>query len=126
MNKKGQVLILFVLLIPVFLMLLAFVIDIGFLYIEDKKIESSIKESIQYGLENIDNIDIQSKIDELITKNINNALSIQVHIDNGYIYVSVEKKYQGMFKSLFKNNIYVMNNSYYGYIEDNKLIINKE
>ncbi len=126
MNKKGQVLVLFVLLIPVFLTLFALVIDIGLLYNEDKHIESSIKEAIQYGLENINDIDIKNKIEVLISKNIKDTSSIIVNIDNEYIYVTVEKTYSGNFKSLFKNNIYGIHNSFYGYINDNKLVISKE
>ena len=36
MNKKGQVLLVFILLIPVFLILLALVVDVGLLYKEKK------------------------------------------------------------------------------------------
>ena len=43
-NKNGQALIMFILLLPILLMLMAFVIDTSVLYSEKIKIENIIKE----------------------------------------------------------------------------------
>ena len=126
MNNKGQVLVLFILLIPVFLMLFAFVIDLGLLYTEDKKIESSINETIEYGLQHISDNTIEEKIISLLNSNIKEISKTETKVEDGYIYINVEKQYQGMFKFLFENNIYEINNSYHGYLNDGKIIINKE
>ena len=126
MNNKGQVLVLFILLIPVFLMLFAFVIDLGLLYTEDKKIESSINETIEYGLQHISDNTIEEKMISLLNSNIKEISKTETKVEDGYIYINVEKQYQGMFKFLFENNIYEINNSYHGYLNDGKIIINKE
>lgn len=126
MNNKGQVLVIFVLLIPIFLFIFAIVIDVGMLYVEDKHAESSIKETIKYGLENIESVDLEESMNNLITKNINNVIEANIKIENDYIYITVRNKYNGIFKSLITKNIYELSNSYYGYIEDNNFVINKE
>jgi Flp pilus assembly protein TadG len=41
-DSRGQVLVAFVLLIPVILMLLALIVDVGFLYVEKRKTDNVI------------------------------------------------------------------------------------
>lgn len=125
MNNKGQVLVLFVLLIPVLLLAVAFVIDTGLLYEEKKHIEDSIKEGISYGLNNIESKDLETRIKRLITKNIEDIKEIIIDVNNDYLEINVKKDYKGLFSVLFKNNVYEIDSTYYGYINDQKLIINK-
>ena len=125
MNNKGQVLVLFILLIPVLLLAIAFVIDIGLLYEDKKHLEVSIKDSIYYGLNNIESNDLETRIEELITKNVENIKEINIHENDDYLQIDIEKDYKGLFEVLFKNNIYEIESTFYGYISDGKLIINK-
>lgn len=125
MNNKGQVLVLFVLLIPVLLLAVAFVIDIGLLMEDKKHLDISIKESVYYGLNNIDSSELELKIQELLNKNVKNIEQITINQDDDYLEVDVKKDYKGLFTFLFKNNIYEIESTYYGYISDDKLTINK-
>lgn len=126
MNKKGQVLVVFILLIPVFLTLFALVIDLGMLYKEKKHIDSSLKTATNYGLKHITEIDVKDKVETLIYKNINDTSNVDVSIIDNTITTSVKKNYSGIFKLLFKNNIYEIDLSYYGYIDDdNKEVLIK-
>lgn len=117
---------LFILLIPVFLLLFAFVVDIGFLYVESKQMASSVEDSVEYGLKNIENENIKEKIEILINQNIKDVASINVEQRENTLYVSVQKEHDGMFDFIFKNNIYKLESSYYGYVHNGKLVINKE
>lgn len=125
-SDKGQVLVLFVLLMPIFLLLLALVIDVGLLYIEDKHLESSVRECVLYGLENRDDYEISNKIESLIEKNTSDDVKITIHDDGEHLQVSVVQKYQGLFPFLFKNNIYEIEVTYYGYLLEGNVVIQKE
>ena len=125
MNNKGQVLVLFILLIPILLFAVAIVIDVGFLYEEKKHIEVSIKEGLSYVLNNIESNNLETKLEELITKNIDDIKEVNIHKNDDYLEINIKKDYKGLFRLFFKNNIYEIENTYYGYISEEKLIINK-
>ena len=58
MNNKGQVLVVFVILLPIFLLILGFVIDYGLLYSEKKNIDDSTHDALNYYLNNLDDSNI--------------------------------------------------------------------
>ena len=125
LNKKGQVLIAFIIILPLILVLLVNVIDIGLYGVEKKKINDTVKTSVRYGIKNINDEEIESKVTALILKDIPGVKKSDIFIDtsNNYIKVSVKKKYQPLFKI---NNSLETNISYYGSINDSKIEIKKE
>jgi Flp pilus assembly protein TadG len=83
LNNKGQTLILFVILIPIVLVLMALVIDTSYLYKEKTKLESTTKTIIKNNYDKKDSDDIDKIITDLYQKNNieTNNLSISV-LDN--------------------------------------------
>ena len=61
MNRKGQALIEFVLILPVFLMILFLVIDFGTIYVAKMKLESTSTEIIDSYYDNHDLSTIKDK-----------------------------------------------------------------
>ena len=103
LNNKGQVLVLFVLLIPIILVVLVMVVDIGNLsyqknslnnicnltldYISEENNIEKIKEYVKLNDKNIDNIEIKN--DKLILKKrVDGLLSHVINIDIFDIEVS--------------------------------------
>ena len=123
MNSKGQVLICFVLILPIVFMVFALVINLGLLSIEKRKITNTIKNSITYGLKHIDDENIEGTLRELIKKNIDDIDELIVFVDNNYISVKVSKKYNGILKYLSSEDIKLY---YNGNIRDSKIIIKEE
>lgn len=119
-NNHGQTLVAFVLLIPLISMLLLMVIDYGLMSYETRTLSNTIKETIEYGLNNIDKDNIKDKMQELIIKNIDEdtILRLDIKIENGNITIDIETKY----KSIFFNKIKL---SYQGYMIDGKIHISK-
>jgi Flp pilus assembly protein TadG len=80
LNNKGQTLILFVILIPIVLVLMALVIDTSYLYKEKTKLESTTKTIIKNNYDKKDSDDIDKIITDLYQKNNieTNNLSISV------------------------------------------------
>ena len=124
-NKKGQVLVAFIIMMPLILMLIVNIIDIGLYGVEKRKIDDSVKSSVRYGLKNISDENIENKIHALLIKNIDgiNDNDINITVSNNYVRVKVNKKY----KPLFKLNNYLSTEvSYYGTVNDSKIEIKKE
>lgn len=100
MNNKGQVLVIFVIMLPILLILFTFVVDLGLLSIEKRNISNNTYDAVEYYLENQSNTEIENKIKNLLSKNINNIDNIEINNTDTYIEITVIKKY----KSLLKNN----------------------
>ena len=70
MNNKGQSLVIFVLILPLILALMGICIDIGIINSEKRKIENNVKSTITYGLNNIEDKNINNKMRKLLVKYI--------------------------------------------------------
>lgn len=96
MNKKGQALIEFIIILPIFIMLMLAVFDYVRIYSEKSNLESVIEDVILSNELNDDNITILKELDEEKTKYILNK-SIDIYspvisliIGNKYV-VSVSR-----------------------------------
>ena len=105
LNNKGQTLIMFILLIPLILVIMALVIDTSFVYKEKIKFQSVTKTIMKTTYENKDAIDFNDKIINLYKKNgiDTNNMVIKVNSDNVVI------KNQAKVKSIFGNIIGIKN-----------------
>lgn len=121
-NNKGQVLVMFVLLIPIFLLVLVLVVDISNLYIKKDELNN-----INYLV--IDSI-LDKKIDDLeiknlILKNDKDIIINKININNNVVEINLEKEYNGIFSHLVNMDIYNIKSNYKGYKENNKKIIER-
>lgn len=105
MKNNGQVLVLFVILLPVILLTLIITIEIGNIYLEKQKNQNTIKNIIRENLKEPNS----EKINTLIEKNIKNIdqKNIFVSDDEIRIYIkqnrtifgkeiTIEYKYKGI------------------------------
>lgn len=115
MNNKGQTLVIFVLFIPIFALVLTMVINKSNMYYDKRNMENIIKEAINYGLNNIEDEDIENKINIFISKNI--ECEKEINIENDEITIELTKENETIKKILGYGNIKV---KYKGKIEENK------
>ena len=94
MNNKGQVLVLFVILIPVILLLLMMVIEVGDIYLDKQKTKDTIKDIIR---ENFTEEQNSERINTLIDINIKDIeeKTIFTSTDEIRIYIRQNKKLFG-------------------------------
>lgn len=119
MDNKGQTLIAFILLLPVVLLLMAIVIDVGNFLVIKNEYENEIKDTIRYSLKR--NLD-EEKIRNLLDNNIEGQK--EVIIKNNVLKVKVNDKINSIF-SIIKFD-YNIDASYIGYKNGEKIIIKKE
>lgn len=106
LNNKGQVLVLFVLLIPIFLIIILLVVDIGSLSYEKNKMknicdltldymdsESDINKVIDYVKKNDNNIEVNIDNNNLVfNKKVNGILSHIINIDSFDLEIDCRKE----------------------------------
>ena len=120
MNNKGQTLVIFVIILPILLIMLTLVIDLGFLYIEKRNIENSVYDSVEYYLENIDDEDIDAKVNKLLNKNIKNIEKLVINDTEEYIEIKILKIRESIY-SIIINDTEI--NVHYKGFKNNKKII---
>lgn len=127
MNNKGQVLVLFVIFIPLIIMLGAFLVDLSNTKYELNKLNNINRESIKYGLINIDN-DPKEKILKYIEKNETNIDNCVINVDSSdkQISVLIEKRSKSIFSKVLNKNDYKEKSFYIGKIIDNKIVIERK
>ena len=127
LNNKGQTLVAFIILLPVFIMIFTLIVDLGLLSIEKRKVDNEIKSTITYGLKNIETDNLDLKLRKLILKNIDNINNedIKIRIENNYIKISLKLEKESLFKIIGKEK-YDIYSSYIGIIENNEIKLKKE
>ena len=119
MNNKGQSLVLFILLLPLIFILIALVLEVGFLYINKKKVDSEIRYALKNSIKN--DIKDEIKIKNMIVENLGNDINIDVKNSNERIVKEVTIKH----KFLFIKREYNIKIKYYGYLINDKIAIEK-
>ena len=126
LNNHGQTLIIFVILLPILLALMAFVVDISYMYNEKFHLENTTKMIIKNNYKNRLDNGIENKIKDLYKKNdikINNlkieSTTNYLKIKNNYNIDSIFGKIVGLKKYKIKTNLK-------GYEEDNKIKVVEE
>lgn len=124
MNKQGQVLIPFLILLPILLLLVGLIIDFGMAYQEKRKMEHVIKDTITYALNHITEEESTLKINMtyLLNENLKNLHDIRIEIKEKKVTIRLEKKIETIF--LPKKNTVKL--SYQGVLENGEKRIQKE
>ncbi len=117
MNNKGQSLVMFIILLPIIIIVLGIVIDIGSMGLEKIKVQNTLKDAISYGLNNDSN---KNEIEELINKNITYD-QIDIKKDDD-ISITIEYKSKSIF-NLVNNKIKYQIK---GYKKNKKIILKEE
>ena len=118
MNKKGQTLILFVILIPILLGLAAFVIDVGFMVskrVELKEVSKTIIESVWEDAN-------EEKIRDLFVKNDIPVEHLEVQITEESIYLVNDYEIDSIFGSVIGIDSYEIKVDITGKMSNQKLV----
>ena len=124
LNIRGQSLVMFVIIIPIFLLIITLVYDVGNAIYEKNRIENVVYMTIDYGLDNVDKVS-KNDLTELIMENINNIKYISVDIDDKKIDIKVTKDVKGIVGKIFKFNLITIETHYVGNIVDGKSSIER-
>ena len=117
-NNSGQVLVLFVILLPILLLLLIIGIEVGNIYLDKTKTKNSIKEIITNNLNNYDE-KTNERVNTLIQNNIKDIEKKEIFTSEDEIRITLTQQ-----KTLFGRNIKI-NYKYIGKKELEKIILSE-
>ena len=115
LNNKGQSLVMFIIIIPIFLLIVTLVYDVGTAIYEKNRLVNTNYMVIDYGLDNIDNISEWELID-LIQRNIDNLNYVSVLIENNQIEIILSKDIRGIVGRMFGFDLITAKSQYKGAI----------
>lgn len=119
LNNKGQSLVMFIVIIPILVIILTFVYDIGSAIYEKNSLSNTNYMVMDYGLSNIDNISENDLID-LILKNNKNVNNASVIIEDKSINIKVSKEYRGIFGKVINSKLTEIVSEYNGELVNDK------
>ena len=122
MNNKGQVLIIFVLLLPILFLILAALVEIGDLLLYQNKLENNVRYIAEYGVEHLDDTNLKNKLEALNAKNLDGKAKITIDEKSVTVYIKQRKESVLNFISIPLNVEF----SYKGEIKNGKPIVKKE
>ena len=119
LNNKGQSLVMFVLIIPIVLLILILVYDIGNAIYEKNRLSNTSYLAVSYALDNIGKID-ENDVVRYILKDSDNLNNISVVIKDNSIDIELEKKIKGLFSRSFDLELTTVRSKYKGTIDNDK------
>lgn len=122
MNKRGQTLIIFVMLIPIILTMAALVIDVGFLYYKKNEYTGIVEESIK---EYFKDEDLTSAL-ETLTLNGVSLDDVLVSATDEKISVTLDTKVDSIFGKVIRINDYEIKIARVGTKDKERVIIKKK
>ena len=125
LNNKGQSLVLFVLLIPILLLIMTLVIDIGNLSYYKQELDNINKLTLDYGLDNIENSNVVNDMISLSKENMPN-IKIEIKFNDQEFLITSTYYVKGIFTSIINKKGYTAKSSYKAYLDkDDKHIIKR-
>ena len=118
LNNKGQSLVLFVVVLPILMLVLILVIDIGKIIVLKQELNNISEIVLDYGLDNLDKEELVSELKELVQMNKRDIDKINVSIEDDKIMIELTDKSEGIFSGFVDIGIFDVSTSYVGYIEN--------
>ena len=115
LNNKGQSLVMFIIIIPIFCLILTLVYDVGSAIYEKNRLSNTSYMVIEYGLDNINSVN-ENDLIELIQKNTSNLSYISVLIEDTKVEIKLSKDIKGIIGRMFGFNLIEANSHYKGNI----------
>lgn len=126
LNNKGQTLIMFVLLIPLILLIMALVIDTSFVYKEKIKFQSITKTILRNTYDKRYESNFEEYVSNLYQKNKINTDNLKIKVNENDIIVKNDYKINSIFGRIIGVKNYKIKLSFKVYKENNNIKLIKE
>lgn len=121
MNNKGQALVIFLILLPIFLGLCALVIDSAYIVTNKNRLSNINEIAINDALDGKS----ENEVREIIKMNNKNIEIITFKRNENTVYIHLQNKINSIFGSILGYEKYEINSKLEGKLVDNKKIISE-
>lgn len=125
-NNKGQVLVLFVLMVPLIIFIIAYFLENMFISNEKQKLDNINQMLLEYSYENKENVGLYDAILNLALKNDKEIIIESFDINTDYIEITLSKDMDSMFGKIIGINKYEIISKYKATISNDKVIYEKK
>lgn len=126
LNNKGQTLIMFILLIPLILVIMALVIDTSFVYKEKIRFQSITKTIMKNTYARINEEDFKKQVINLYKKNNVDIKNIKIDVNSNEVSIKNQAKVKSIFGNIIGIKSYKIKFSYKILKENDKIKVIKE
>lgn len=119
MNNKGQSLVLFICLIPILVVLFAYIFDSALIVSENIKLEDIAHTSLEYLFDGKS----EDTVREYILKNDASIKIIELNVNDDNVSIHLQKIIDSYFGKTVGFDTYEINGKFNGYKKNNKVII---
>lgn len=126
MNRKGQTLVVFTLLLPILLLLMAFVIDTGFILKESTRLNSTTKTILKTTFENRKDGSYSEEVEKIFEKNDIPITNLQVIVQEDAVQISNSYYVSSIFGKIIGIKEYEIKTDMKARLVDTDLVIKKE
>lgn len=123
LNNKGQSLVLFVLIIPVILLILVLIVDMGNAMVKKNELDNVCYLAMDYAISNELDSDLYEKIINLVKRNLDDVSSINIDFSGDIFNITVKRKINGIISE--KLILTEISSSYNGYVVDDRKVIER-
>lgn len=114
LNNKGQSLVMFIILLPILLLILTLVYDVGNAIYEKDKLSNTNYMVVEYALRN--SLVSEDELVELINKNDDDISDITIMMIDNSVTIALTKDIKGVFGKMFGFNLTSVRSEYRGNI----------
>ncbi len=101
-KNNGQVLVAFLLLLPLLFLIITSLLEFGTLSIQKRKITNTVDEVLTYASKNKTSDALEEEVTTLLNKNIEGIHILQTIKEKEYFEIRLTIELKGIFKGIFK------------------------
>ena len=116
LNNKGQTLVMFIVIIPILISIMVLVIDLGSAFTKKQELNNVNKLVIEYGLDNLDQENLESDLTSYITMNAKDLSNVKVTVENNTINVTTKVYIDGIISKALNIDGFEIVSTYQGYL----------
>lgn len=116
LNNKGQTLVMFIVIIPILISIMVLVIDLGSAFAKKQELNNVNKLVIEYGLDNLDQENLESDLTSYITMNAKDLSNVKVTVENNTINVTTKAYIDGIISKALNIDGFEIVSEYHGYL----------
>lgn len=116
LNNKGQTLVMFIVIIPILISIMVLVIDLGSAFAKKQELNNVNKLVIEYGLDNLEEENLESDLTSYITMNVKDLSNVKVIVENNTINVTTKAYIDGIISKALNIDGFEIVSEYHGYL----------
>lgn len=116
LNNKGQTLVMFIVIIPILISIMVLVIDLGSAFAKKQELNNVNKLVIEYGLDNLEEENLESDLTSYITMNAKDLSNVKVTVENNTINVTTKAYIDGIISKALNIDGFEIVSEYHGYL----------